>query len=264
MSGQLRLVAAGAGLVLAVAAGAFAVLAVGSAQSRPVQSRQWDNSFDGVARVVVHIDEGDLRVAVAPTGTRATVGTRLRWNTKREPRYVARLDGDTLTVRAYDCAGRFLRSTCDADVRMTVPAAVHLEVTADTADVEAVGVRGPVRVTIDSGNANLRDLTGTIRTRMDSGDLTATGLTSPAVDVELDSGNVRLEFTAAPTEVLTSNDTSDVVILVPDGSGPYAVRTRTDSGTARVAVSTGDNQDHRIAVTNDSGDITIGYLDPGP
>jgi hypothetical protein len=243
-TGRIRLIAAGVGVVLAAGLVAAAAVAVDRARSRPVVSRQVDHAFDGVARVVLRIDEGSVRVTGASAGARATVGTRLRWNTVAEPHYEARLDGDALVVRAEGCEGRHFRSTCAADVELTVPADARLDLTVDAAGVEVAGVRGPVRIGIDSG------------------DLTATGLASPTVDVAVDSGDVRLEFTAPPTDVRTRTDSSDVVILVPAGSGPYAVRTRTDSGTARVEVSTTDNPSRRISASNDTGDIRVGYAGP--
>jgi hypothetical protein len=247
--------AAGVALVLA---GAMAVV-IAATRSREMQTRQHDDTFDGVRQVVVDIDGGDIKVATSAEGERATANARLRWNTRREPAYQARLEGDRLTVRARGCGEFFFRATCEATVLLTVPAGVGLDITADSGDVVADGVRGPVRLDLDSGDAELRSLSGPVSATLDSGSLNATGLASRTFDVEIDSGDLRLEFATAPADVRARADSSDVVILVPAGSGPYAVRTEIDSGRANVQVSTGDGSDQRIAASNDSGDITIAY-----
>jgi hypothetical protein len=245
--------------VVAAMLGLAAFLFTTARVPRVEQTRELVDSFDRVARVVVDTDSAGVQVDGSTASDRATVRTRLRWNTGDQPPYLVQLDGDTLRVRLRGCGLRVFGAFCDANVALTVPAGVSLTVDSDSGNVAVVGVGGSVRLLLDSGNADLRDVAGEVTAAMDSGNLAGTGLTSTAVRAESDSGSVSLQFAAMPGNVLTRTESGQVDILLPAGSGPYAVRTDTDSGQSRIDVATGATAGHQIEAATDSGDITIGY-----
>jgi hypothetical protein len=248
-------------LAAVAAAGALlagAVLVMTALQDRVDQAREFSNSFGEASVIVLEADTADVQVGVSTTG-QSMVQTRLRWNTPRQPSYRAELVGDTLTVRLRGCGFHIFGAYCEANVAMVVPPDVDLRVTTDSGAVRIAGVHGPVRLNADSGNLDVTGLSGPLSARLDSGQFLGRNLTSPNVEVNVDSGDVNLQFDTAPAAVRARTDSGQVSIGVPPGSGPYGVRTHTESGQARVEVTTGASTRHQIDAATDSGDITIRY-----
>jgi DUF4097 and DUF4098 domain-containing protein YvlB len=248
-------------LAAVAAAGALlagAVLVMTALQDRVDQARDYSNTFGGATVVVVEVDAAEVQIGVSTTG-QSTVQTRLLWNTPRQPLYLAELVGDTLTVRSRGCGFHIFGAYCEARVTITVPAEVDLRVSTDSGGVRVTGMRGSVRLSADSGDLDVSGLSGPLSAQLDSGQFLGRNLTSSTVEVEVDSGDVNLQFDIAPSAVRARTDSGQVVIGVPPGSGPYGVRTHTDSGEATVAVTTGVSAQHQIDAATDSGDITIRY-----
>jgi hypothetical protein len=236
---------------------AGAILIMTALEDRVEQNREYTDSFGRATTVVVEVDSADVQIGVS-TDERSTVRTRLHWNT-RQPPYTAGLDGGILTVRLRGCGFRVFGAYCEASVTMTVPADVTLRVRADSGSVRVAGIQGPARLDADSGDLDVTGLGGPLSVRLDSGTLTGQGLTSTSVEVDLDSGDVDLQFNTAPASVQTRTDSGQIVIAVPTGTGPYGVKTHTDSGETRVEVPIVANAQYQIDANTDSGDITIRY-----
>ena len=248
----LALVAAAVLLVTGVAV--VATMARGG----PMQTDRKSDSFTGIRQVRVDVDSGDLDIE-ATAGDATTVTGELRWNTYQRPEFSMTRSGTTLTVNARGCGSTAFR-TCETRTAMTVPASVDLVLHSDSGDVVVAGVSGPVELDIDSGNGRLRDLSGPVTVTVDSGDISGTGLSSARARVEVDSGNVTLEFKSQPSQVTLIGDSSDLTVLVPRESGPYSVRAETDSGDTTVDVAKSIDSPNRIEILNDSGNVTVGYL----
>jgi hypothetical protein len=237
---------------------AGAVLVMTALQERVDQAREFSNSFDRAAMVVVEADAADVQIGVSTTG-QSTVQTRLRWNTPRQPPYLAELVGDLLTVRLRGCGFRIFGAYCEGQITIMVPPDVDLRVANDSGGVRVSGIRGNVQLSADSGDLNVTGLSGPVSARLDSGQFFGQNLSSPNVEVDVDSGDVNLQFDTAPAAVRARTDSGQVIIGVPPGSGPYGVRTHTDGGQTRVEVPTGASAQHQIDASTDSGDITIRY-----
>ena len=236
---------------------AGAILVMTALEDRVEQNREFTDSFGRATTVIVEVDSADVQIGLSMDDS-STVRTRLHWNT-RQPPYAAGLDGGILTVRLRGCGFRVFGAYCEASVTMTVPADVTLRVRTDSGSVRVSGIQGPARLDADSGDLDVTGLGGPLAVRLDSGTLTGQGLTSTSVEVTLDSGDVDLQFNAAPATVQTRTDSGSVVIAVPSGSGPYGVKTHTDSGETIVEVPTAADAEHQIDAATDSGDITIRY-----
>jgi hypothetical protein len=237
---------------------AGAVLVMTALQGRVDQAREFSNSFDRAAVVVVDVDAADVQIGVSTT-SQSSVRTRLRWNTPRRPPYLAEQLGDTLTVRTRGCGFHMFGAYCEAQVIIAVPADVELRLNTDSGRVRVSGIRGTVRLDVDSADLDLSGLGGPLSVRLDSGRLSARNLASSSVEIDVDSGDVDLQFDSAPVAVRTRTDSGQITIGVPPGTGPYGVRTSTDSGQTRVDVPTGVSAQHQIDAATDSGDITIRY-----
>jgi hypothetical protein len=237
---------------------AGAVLVMTALQDRVDQAREFSNSFGRATVIVVDVDAAEVQIGVSTDAT-STVHTRLRWNTPSQPPYLAEQIGDTLTVRTRGCGFHIFGAYCEAQVTIAVPADIELRLNTDSGRVRVSGIMGTVRLQADSADLDLSGLGGPLSARLDSGRLSARNLDSSSVEVELDSGDIDLQFDRAPVAVRTRTDSGQIVIAVPPGTGPYGVRTDTDSGQTRIDVPTGVGAQHQIDASTDSGDITIRY-----
>lgn len=198
------------------------------------------------------------------------------WN-YRKPTVRSTRDGDTLKLRL-DCSYS-VGVECSADVRLTVPAGVAVNVSSAAGDVRADGVTGDLTVGAGNGDVHLSDVTGTVdvraaggdvrlvgisgivTARTNSGDLLADELYGKTARLSSSSGDVRAFFGTVPRNVTAQSNSGDVRVGVPRGSGPYQVRADTNSGDVRTDVNTGTSSAAVINATATSGDVTVMYLD---
>jgi hypothetical protein len=91
----------------------------------------------------------------------------------------------------------------------------------------------------------------------DTGDVRADGISSPTVSIDSGTGDIVLNFAAAPRDVEINSGTGDVTVRVP--GGPYAITT--DSGIGDVVLGFGIEKDatseNRIRINSGTGDVTI-------
>lgn len=198
------------------------------------------------------------------------------WN-YRKPAVRSTRDGDTLKLRL-DCSYS-VGVECSADLRLTVPAGVAVNVSSATGDVRADGVTGNVTVDSNNGDVRLSDVTGDVGVHAASGDVRLVGINGNVTaqansgDVLADelygktarlssnSGDVRGFFGAVPRNVTAESNSGDVRVGVPRGSGPYQVRADANSGEVRTDVNTSPSSAAVINATAMSGDVTVTYLD---
>ena len=97
-----------------------------------------------------------------------------------------------------------------------------------------------------------------MRLRSSSGDVSAADLGARRVSASTNSGDVTLEFTAAPDRVDALGHSGDMQVIVPPGSGPYHVITDTNSGDTN-AIPDSARATRLIHVRTNSGDASVAY-----
>lgn len=228
-----------------------------------VYSWMFDQSFDSswtqthpITGVRVDVVSGDVQIGPGAAG-QALVRQSMRW-VRHRPLVRETWEGDTLVVRVTCADGTFLLpNSCSADLDLKVPAAVPVTVTARSGNVAAAGLSGTVHVETDSGDIQLTDDSGTVVAHAISGSVTGQGLTAPDADVQADSGDVALAFSAAPDRVVSRVVSGNTLILVPRGDG-YLVTGQTLSGQRTVDQELENGQSARIvSADSDSGDVEV-------
>lgn len=267
--------------------------------SSTTQTAHASPTYDGVTALKISIDSGTLEInADRSAGTRTTVTSQLRWSPRTigKPTVGAHRDGGVLTVDAPGCpGGSFGFHTCDVTLTVAVPPGVPVTIagdssdttvngstgalravnesgaltvrdataavtaTVDSGDLTVDGAAGPLNLRTSSGDMRLSGVSGDLTARVDSGDFTGTDLSCPHATVASSSGGQLLEFAAAPAAVHTTADSGNTRILVPGGSGPYAVTANVDSGDRTVQVDNDQTASRTIDASTSSGDLVINY-----
>jgi hypothetical protein len=165
---------------------------------------------------------------------------------------------------------------CSLEYDITAPAGLPLTVSDGSGNLNASGFGGRITLSAGSGTLSASGLTGTISLSNGSGDITASGLDGGSVqlsdgsgdiaisdlaatDVAGDngSGNITLTFTKVPKRVDVTDESGDILLVLPPGSTAYRVDAHSASGNTSVSVRTSHSSPYVITASDGSGDITI-------
>ncbi|GAA3705609.1 hypothetical protein GCM10022224_083840 [Nonomuraea antimicrobica] len=185
---------------------------------------------DKVTKLQLKSGSGDA-VINETDGTAVRVVETLRWRGDDKPVPEHNVEAGELFL-TYECRGN-----CSVDYEIEVPKGLHLDLRAG------------------SGNLTLRGLSGPLELDLGSGDADAAGLTGKKVFAKSGSGNVELEFLAAPESTELDTGSGDITLDVPDGA--YAVKSDMGSGDSNISVRTDASAPNKISITAGSGDVTV-------
>lgn len=226
-----------AAVAVAVLLSAFGILeAVGT-----VYERDWRTSSSYPAAdlrgIVVNASAGDVKV-VTTDGPEVVVHRRVAaaWSA---PKATAQTSGGLLRL-SDDCPG-WLFGHCQVSYEIMVPADFSVEADSGAGDVEMDGLRGPVAISSGAGDVEIRDFRGT------------------DLEAESSAGNIEVECGTTPTSLQAITSAGDIVVELPDGSGPYDVTTTTDVGDASSDVRADPAAPNRVTAVTSAGDVTVRY-----
>lgn len=222
----------------------------------------------------LQVDAGTADVAiVAGSGRDVTIDSRGE-GAFHVPRLQVNVEGSHVSVSGGCDVVSF--GPCRTSVILHVPPDVPVTVDGHSGDLMASGMSAPVKLQTSSGDvsadgltggADLRTgsgdvtaggLTGTVKLRSSSGDVSAADLDARRVWASTNSGDVTLEFTAAPDRVDALGNSGDMNVVVPPGSGRYHVITDTNSGSTN-AIPDSPRATRLIHVRTNSGDVSVNY-----
>ena len=238
------------------------------------QSATESASFDGVARLVVDLPQGDIRLD-GSEGTDVVYQADLVWSYDR-PRVHASQNGDVLELSAKcDLA---LVGWCDTDFEIAVPAGIVVEARTSSGDIQAIGLHeratlhsssgdvraeemaGPLDLSTSSGDVDAVDASGDVTMRTSSGDVTGADLGGDRVQGRTSSGDVNLDFVGSPREVRAQTSSGDVTVTVPEQANvEYRVEVESDSGDDTNDVASDPNAARTITARTSSGDARVLY-----
>jgi hypothetical protein len=223
-----------AGLLLAV----FTIIGVGlwlfsvlAGRTETVQSAAPAQT----TRIRIDAGSGDVTVTASDDGT-VSVQRRLTYSMGR-PELTETQDGATLAFGAR-CSGPSLINRCYVSYSLRVPATVAVDVTTTSGDVVVRDARAGLTVTTDSG------------------DVTAAAVVGDA-QIKGGSGDVRLDFAAAPKAVSASTTSGDLRIGVPNGT-PYELKVVGED--SQLGVSSTAGAPNVITARSSNGVIAVSYL----
>lgn len=153
----------------------------------------------------------------------------------------------------------FLTGVCGFDLRAVLPAGRPASIGDGSGDITLRGLSGRLSASDGSGNIHGSGLTGAVNLQAGSGDIVVGGLASADVTASDQSGNITLTFTKVPDRVSVSNGSGDVTLVLPRGRTFYRVNANTASGSRVIGVHTSSVSQHRITVSDGSGNIAITY-----
>jgi Putative adhesin len=189
-----------------------------------------------VARVVTDVETGTVRVRVGPPGSAVRVTTTRRWSF-RAPTTSSTVVAGTARLTAR-CDQGFTLVLCSVDLDVVVPPGTDLELTVGTGQVVVDGADGQLRVAVATG------------------DVAATALHSSAVQAAVTTGDLRLSFVSAPSNVAARTTTGDVTVTLPAGER-YRVHDSSTVGTRSVSVPTDPAATRTIEVSTTVGDVRV-------
>jgi hypothetical protein len=150
----------------------------------------------------------------------------------------------------------FASINCSADLTVVVPAGIAVAASTDTGNITASNLDN-VSLQTDTGDLQVNGGAGVDHLSTDTGQITGAAMDASDVTAGSDTGDVSLDFAQPPTDVSAQDDTGDVTVTLPAGAPPYAVSAHTQTGNTTVGVPTNPTSTDQIAVSTDTGDVTV-------
>ncbi|WP_433012119.1 DUF4097 family beta strand repeat-containing protein [Kribbella sp. CA-294648] len=218
---------------------------------------------DKVSTVRLDSPNADVTIKVADVDKTTVEEKRSYWLVKRGDAFD--VDGETLTLDG-DCGWQ-----CRADFVVTVPrgtkvtgqngsgdlaisGASGVNAKSRSGEVTLTDITGDVKLELTSGDVEIDRLTGKLELEASSGDIEAKGLKGGPVQVDITSGDLRLELDEA-VDVRAKGTSSDIKVTAP--SGDYKVHTDTRSGEVDNRLGNDPDGGHSIDASTVSGDVTL-------
>lgn len=243
---------------MAVFVSALAALVAGCGPAGPFSSISSETQSVTLTEPLTRIIFTDLRSGnlflKAGRGSAVEMTRKLVWRGTKPPRYTETWEGQTLRI-SYECELR----DCSIDYSLDLPEAVEVKAKTTSGDVEVTAMAGPLDVETTSGDVRLTGVKGAITVNATSGDVTGRDLACPRASITATSGDVDLDFAAAPQEIRRRGTSGDTTILVPSDRQPYAVQVDTTSGDQTIKVDRSEAATRKIDVESTSGDVRIDY-----
>jgi hypothetical protein len=150
---------------------------------------------------------------------------------------------------------------CSSRLVIEVPDGIPVRVDLAAGDVTATALSGNVDLSTSSGDVRVRSLAGRVELETSSGDIDAAGLRAHTVRGESSSGDVELEFAAAPQTAEADTSAGDARIAVPPGRESYRVEVDSSGGSSESVVSRDPSSARLLRARTRAGDALISYTD---
>ncbi len=200
-----------------------------------------------VRSVEVDVEAGHISV-VAGTADAAAI-TRTRRFVRSEPVTEERLLDGVLRITA-DCA-RFLKSVCEVDYRVEVPAGASVKVRTDRGSVSATGITGMIEVDTNAGGVRLEKTRGPVRVTTSAGAVVGVDLAAAFLDATTGAGRVKVSMVEPPARIGLRTGAGSIDLALPPTDGGY--RVAADAGRGKADVTVVQNPAALRAVTAGSG-----------
>ncbi|MGW7434943.1 DUF4097 family beta strand repeat-containing protein [Streptomyces sp. NPDC054849] len=205
-----------------------------------------------VAEAVTTVEVPDTRagsIEVTPgAGPGVTVRRTVHYRADTVPTPGQQVSAGVLTF-SNGCSG-----SCSIDYRLEVPASATVKLESSSGRITVTGVAA-AELKADSGEVRAERIAGPLKIRTSSGDVSATALFGSSTDVRSASGDARLDFTKVPSSVKAETSSGDVTVEVPPA--PYRIDVSTSSGTKDVGPASDLAASSGLSVKTSSGDIRI-------
>jgi hypothetical protein len=190
-----------------------------------------------ITRLVADTDNGDVRIRAGADGQPVQVTARVGES------FDNARSSETVTNGVLRLTGRcwfiLLPDNCGVSYTVTVPPGTVVQVTTGTGDAVVDGTSATITVDTGTGDVSVRDVR------------------AARVSAETGTGTVRLEFAAAPEDVVAHSGTGDVDITVPDDGSDYRVVTDSGVGDVTDNLPHNDSSTRSIRAETGTGDVRL-------
>jgi hypothetical protein len=187
--------------------------------------------------VSLNLNDGNVQIRAAETRT-VDVEYTEHYEFKRPTvKGVSSSSGVALT---WHCVGGVFGQNCQINYVISVPKQAALQ------------------LRIGDGNLTLQGITAPVVAHTGDGSIHGSGLGSTTVQATVGDGSVHLEWVAGPSRVTAHVGDGSISLVVPRGSGPYAIA-RSGSGSANIAVATDPAAASKLDLDVGDGSIHVGY-----
>lgn len=229
---------------VAVAAVAVAAVLVAAARGGSLPASQLGGQGDlsrgllvsagPVAAVDLRAGPGQLTVVGSAT-SRARLTGQLHW-TGHRPAVTAALDRSTGVLRlSLRCAAA---SPCTGTYRLIVPARAAIALRVPAGHVILAGLAGPLQITAQSA------------------DVSATGLRCPTMAAVITSGHLDAAFDAPPRQAQVTLTSAQATLRLP-GTATYEVSSQVTAGYVHVAIPQARVAASAVTARIDSGELEL-------
>ncbi|HST82272.1 MAG TPA: DUF4097 family beta strand repeat-containing protein [Kineosporiaceae bacterium] len=214
---------------------------------------------DRVSRVQVTGETGDVWVRTDSAAQGATVLSYGRSAFRTTTHSERVIDGVLQVTGSCRGGGAALLDQCSINFKITVPPGTAVTVRTTTGEIAVTGTSAPVTAQSNTGDIHVWKASGPIQLITDIGDINGELLSSGVASGRSNTGDVRLNFTAAPDQITANTDIGDIRIQVPDDATKYRVTADVNLGERQIKVPT-DAASPRVAdLSTATGDIRMGF-----
>lgn len=150
---------------------------------------------------------------------------------------------------------------CDTNYVIQIPKDLAVKVETSSGEILAIGLEKGAELKTSSGRIELHTVSGDIKAESSSGDIEGQTLGEGQYQTKSSSGDLQLEFGAAPVSVDAETSSGEVKIEVP-GADTYAVEVETDSGENDNKLKQDPAATRKIRAKSSSGDVKLEYAGP--
>ncbi|HEX4018472.1 MAG TPA: hypothetical protein VHX15_17170 [Frankiaceae bacterium] len=233
-SGRVAAVALGLPVMLAGAAfGAFSLVGL---QAHTSEHHHASYPWSG-GTVSLDLGAGNAQIRAGDTQV-VDVSYTEHYELKRPTAQGAAAAGG-VSLKAH-CPGGLYGSNCSINYVITVPK------------------RAALNVHIGDGNLSLQGISAPVTARAGDGNISGSALASNSVQADIGDGSIHLQWVSVPTQVTSSVGDGSIDVVVPDGSGPYAIR-QSGAGSSNIEVATDPGAGAAMVLHTGDGSIHVGY-----
>lgn len=220
-------------------------------------STQTKSFTNPLTKLKVANDTGDIVIRAGAAGEPATVISRSE-SSFSKPKHSEIVTDGVLVVSGSCGGGLSFVNTCEVDFDIVVPPGTAVEADTSTGDVSVNNTGGPVALESSTGDISVSRVGkgGTsIQLTTSVGDITGEFLNGGSVTSRSNTGDVELDFTAAPDRIKADTDTGDIEVSVPDDATAYRVDADVDTGDQNIDVPTDSGSTRVVDLKTSTGDI---------
>lgn len=214
--------------------------------------------FDAASASRATIAVPDARIELLPSGDGEVHVEVTGWYSGTEPNFTVGTADDETDVRG-GCRV-FILSRCSLTVAVALPSTADVRIASTNGNITASRMTGALDIGTTNGALRVMDVTGVLSLRVTNGSIEVLGAQSTEVSAVTTNGQVELDFTGPPAEVLARSTNGGITVRVPEGD-QYFLDIRTTNGALNREFESDRTAERVIVAETTNGSISVEYRD---